>query len=67
MPVTCTNRKGKICYLCPGTTRTGKSRYYFAREPKGEPVDEIPEGYEIRELARKLVPKLGTEAFSDLY
>ena len=49
MNVTYTNRKGYTYYLCRGTTKTGKPRYYFAREPKGDPVEQIPEGYEIRE------------------
>lgn len=50
MPVTYTNRKGRTYYLCQGVTKTGKPRYYFAREPKGkQPVEHIPEGHEIRE------------------
>jgi len=40
MPVTYTNRKGHTYYLCQGVTKTGKSRYYFAREPRGEPVED---------------------------
>jgi hypothetical protein len=49
MPVTYTNRKGKTYILCKGTTKTGKPRYYFSPDPKGEIMDHIPEGYEIRE------------------
>ena len=49
MPITYTNRKGSTYYLCRGKTKTGKPRYYFAREPKGEPLDEIPDGYVISE------------------
>jgi len=55
MPVTYTNRKGKTYYLCQGTTKTGKPRYYFAREPKGEPVEEVPEGWEIKESVNGIV------------
>jgi hypothetical protein len=55
MAVTYTNRKGRTYHLCRGTTKTGKPRYYFAREPKGEPVEEIPEGYEIRESVNDVV------------
>jgi hypothetical protein len=55
MPVTYTNRKGKTYYLCQGTTKTGKPRYYFAREPKGEPVEEVPEGWEISESVNGIV------------
>jgi hypothetical protein len=36
-------------------TKTGKPRYYFAREPKAEPVEEIPEGYVIWENVNGLV------------
>jgi len=49
MPVTYTNWKGVTYYLCRGVTKTGKPRYYFARQPKGEPVEDIPEGWKISE------------------
>lgn len=55
MPVTYTNRKGRTYFLCKGSTKTGKPRYYFAREIKGEPVDEIPEGYRISESVNGIV------------
>ena len=55
MPVTYTNCKGRTYYLCRGVTKTGKPRYYFSREPKGEPVEEMPEGYEIRESVNGVV------------
>jgi hypothetical protein len=55
MPVTYTNRKGVTYYLCRGVTKTGKPRYYFAREIKGEPVDEIPEGFTISESVNGIV------------
>jgi hypothetical protein len=55
MPVTYTNRKGHTYILCKSVTKTGKPRYYFAREPKGEPVEEIPEGFEIGESVNGLV------------
>lgn len=55
MPVTYTSRKGFTYYLCRGVTKTGKPRYYFAREPKGEPVEQIPEGFKIGESVNGLV------------
>ncbi len=55
MPVTYTNRKGFTFHLCQGVTKTGKTRYYFARQPKGEPVEEIPAGYLIRESVNGVV------------
>ena len=55
MSVTYTNRKGLTYYLCKGVTKTGKPRYYFAREPKGEPVEQIPEGYAISESVNGVV------------
>jgi hypothetical protein len=56
MSVTHTNRKGVTFCLCRGVTKTGKPRYFFAREPdKGEPVEAIPEGYEIVESVNGVV------------
>lgn len=55
MPITYTNRKGFAYYLCQGTTKTGKPRYYFAREPKDKPVEQIPPGYQIDESVNGIV------------
>ena len=55
MPITYTSRKGLTYYLCRGVTKTGKPRYYFAREPKGEPVEEVPAGYKISESVNGVV------------
>lgn len=55
MPITYTNRKGFTYFLNKGLTKTGKPRYYFAKEQKGEPVDEIPQGYEIEESVNAVV------------
>jgi len=55
MPITYTNRKGITYYLCRGSTKAGKPRHYFAREPKGVPVEEIPPGWEIRESVNGVV------------
>jgi hypothetical protein len=55
MPVTSTNRKGHIYYLCQGTTKNGKLRYYFARQPKDGSPDQIPEGYRISESVNGVV------------
>ena len=56
MSITHTNRKGVTFYLGRGVTKTGKPRYFFAREPdKGEPVEAIPEGYEIVESVNGVV------------
>jgi hypothetical protein len=49
MPITYTNRKGFTFYLCQGVTKTGKPRYFFACEIKGESVEQIPNGYTITE------------------
>jgi len=54
MPVTYTNRKGRTYFLCQ-SHKSGRPWYYFAAEPKGEPVDQVPEGYEIRESVNGLV------------
>lgn len=55
MPVTHTNRKGQTYFLCKSTTKTGKTRFYFARQPQGDPVEQIPEGYKIGESVNGLV------------
>ena len=55
MPVTYVNRKGRRYFLCKGRTRSGKARYYFAREIKDEPVEEIPEGHKISESVNGIV------------
>jgi hypothetical protein len=55
MPVTYTNRKGVTYTLYRSSTKTGKPRYVFAREPKGEPVEAIPDGYEITESVNGIV------------
>jgi hypothetical protein len=55
MPITYTNRKGVTYHLCRGVTKTGKPRYYFAREPKGEALDEIPPGFKISESVNGVV------------
>jgi hypothetical protein len=60
MPVTYTNRKGHTYYLCQGLTKTGKLRYYFAREPKEGSPDQIPEGYQISESVNGVVSLVKT-------
>ena len=55
MPITYTNRKGVTYHLCQGVTKTGKPRYYFARQPKGEPVQEIPQGWRVSESVNGVV------------
>jgi hypothetical protein len=55
MTVTYTNRKSTTYFLCRGVSKTGKTRYFFAREPVGEPVEEVPEGYEISESVNGVV------------
>ena len=55
MPITYTNRKGFTYFLCKGVTKTGKPRYYFSREQKGESVEEIPQGYQIDESVNGIV------------
>jgi hypothetical protein len=41
MPITYTNRRGVLYYLYRSTVRAGKLPYYFARAPKGEPVNAV--------------------------
>jgi len=55
MPFTYTNRKGFTYYLCQATTKTGKTRTYFARAPKDTPVEKLPEGYQVEESVNAVV------------
>jgi hypothetical protein len=55
MAVTYTNRKGTTYFLCRGVTKTGKTRYFFARESGNEAVGEVPAGYEISESVNGIV------------
>lgn len=55
MPITYTSRKSFTYTLCRGTTKTGKPRFYFSREPKDEPVEQIPAGYTISESVNGIV------------
>ena len=55
MAITYTNRKRVTYTLCQGKTKRGKVRYFFAREPRGETVNEIPAGYAIRESVNGVV------------
>ncbi len=43
------NRRGIAYFLQSHARRDGGIAYSFARKPKGQPVDAIPEGYEIFE------------------
>jgi hypothetical protein len=58
-----TNRKRKTYYLHVGKTKKGNPRYHFAMKAPDEPVNEIPEGYEVYEnpnamvFLRKILPK----------
>lgn len=49
MAVEHTNRKGDVYILQAGKTKTGKPRYWCGQKLTGEPLDAIPEGFEIRE------------------
>ena len=49
MPITYTNRRGVTYHLCRTVSDTGTVRYVLAREPRGEPVEEVPDGYTIAE------------------
>jgi hypothetical protein len=55
MSIIYTNRKGVTYHLCRGVTKTGKPRYYFAREPKGEVLDDVPPGFKISESVNGVV------------
>ena len=68
---TYTNRKGQTYHLCAVPGKSGKTRLVFAREPRGQPVSEMPDGYEVAESVngqvsvRKAVPPRIAEAEVD--
>ena len=71
MAIEYTNRSGVVYYLRAGKTKTGKPRYFFASTPegKGEPVEEIPKGFEIYEHpanAQVFLRKKRPQLFTDL-
>ena len=49
MAIEYVNRKGDRYYLQVGQTKTGKPRYYFGKQLRATPLDELPAGYEIYE------------------
>ena len=46
------NRRGDVYFLQAAKTRTGKRRYYFGRKLTGEPIEDLPAGYEVYESPR---------------
>ena len=43
------NRRGDRYYILQGVTKTGKPKYYCSRKPKGVPVEELPDDFEVYE------------------
>jgi hypothetical protein len=50
MSVTHTNRKGTTYYLTRRTGKNGRTYYAFTKELHGEPVERIPDGYQVFEI-----------------
>jgi hypothetical protein len=48
-PVQRVSRTGKTYYLVQRISKTGRPAYTFTTTPQGQPVDAIPDGYEIYE------------------
>jgi len=46
------NRRGDVYFLQAAKTRTGRRRYYFGRKLTGEPIEDVPTGYEVYESPR---------------
>ena len=49
------NRLGVRFYLHEGKTKTGKPRYFFARDIRNGTLVELPEGYEVSESINGVV------------
>jgi hypothetical protein len=55
MPISHTNRKGKIFYLHQGITKTGKPRYFFSKTVEPDALEQIPAGHHIEESVNGVV------------
>lgn len=49
------NRMGVTYYLHRGETKTGKPRYFFAKTIGANPLNEIPDGFEVSESINAVV------------
>ena len=54
-PITYTSRKGLTYVLCRTSTPSGRTRYVFARQPRGEILQTLPTGFAIRESVNGIV------------
>ncbi|MDI7278045.1 MAG: hypothetical protein QME94_18855, partial [Anaerolineae bacterium] len=52
MAVQYTNRRGQTFYLHQGAPCAGRPNYYFSLSAEGNPVDAVPDGYEVYEHPR---------------
>ncbi len=50
-PVQHISRTGKTYYLVQRPSKTGRPAYTFTTSPRGQPVDAVPEGYDVYENA----------------
>ncbi len=66
-PITHTNRRGEVYYLRSGVSKTGKPTYHFSRKEAGNPVYDIPGGFEVYENpdARVFLRKIPKKIVSD--
>jgi hypothetical protein len=55
MPISHTNRKGQTYFLCQGTTKTGKVRYFFSKSTAQNTLEKIPAGHHIEESVNGVV------------
>jgi hypothetical protein len=73
MPITYTNRRSQTYYLHAGKTKAGRPHYYMSMKTAGNPLEAIPDGYEVWEnpedaqvFVRKIPPKTITDAEVEL-
>ena len=55
VPLTRTNRHGRVYYLHEGKTKTGRPRYYAARNVRPGVLTEMPAGHEFAESINGVV------------
>lgn len=52
MPLEYENRRGDKYYVHEGRTKTGKPKFWCSKKAEGNPVEQLPEGFELHENPR---------------
>lgn len=64
------NRRGEVYYVFQGVTKTGKPKYYVSRKAEsqaGEPIDSLPDDFELFESPVDARVSIRKKVPSDIY